>query len=448
MHRDIDLIYQNTSGVEAPALEAGHRALEEYVDFVWKLAQGGNEKGFDYGYYESSVVLPLDGVFRNTLFQKIQEKRNKELRYIVVVGIGGSNLGTLALYRALRGRLETLVNKDSPKIIFIDTVSPPLALQMIDFVNNQISSPEEVLINTISKSGETTETVANFEVIYDALKKRFGDKINERLIFTTDKGSKLWDVAQEKKLDVLEIPEKVGGRYSVLSAVGLFPLGLAGFNVELFWNGAAEMVKRCTNKDVFQNPALISAISTYVHYAKGLNIYNNFYFNPELKTMGKWYSQLMAESVGKEFNLSNQKVNIGITPIVSIGSTDLHPMAQLFFGGPKDKFTQFVHASQKEGSPELPPELFMPELVPNIKGKSIADIMNAIFYGVKIAYLKNGLPYSEIVMHEISEDSLGQYLQLKMIETMYLARLLNVNAFDQPRVEDYKRETREILKKL
>lgn len=446
-HRDIDLIYQNISGVEAPQLEAGQKALDEYIDFVWKLAQG-DENGYDYGYYESLVNLPLDNDFKNGLIQKIHERKNKELKYVMVVGIGGSNLGTMALYRALRGRLDVFLHANDPKIIFVDTVSPPLVAQVIQFLNNEVKEPEEIIINMISKSGETTETVANFEVIYDVLKKRFGDKINERLVFTTDKESKLWNMAEGKKLDLIEIPEKIGGRYSVLSPVGLFPLGLANFNIEVFWNGAAEMVKRCTDRDVFRNPALVSAIITYVHYANGLNIYNSFYFNPELKSLGRWYSQLLAESVAKEHNLRGEKVNVGITPLISIGSTDLHSTATLFLTGPRNKFTQFVHASQREGSPQLPEELFMPGLVENIKGKSIADIMNAIYYGVKIAYLKNSLPHSEIVMYDISEDSLGQYLQLKMLETMYLARLLGVNAFDQPKVEDYKRETREILKKL
>lgn len=445
-HRDIDLIYQNTSGVETSQLEVGQKALGEYVDFVWKLAQG-DEKGFDYSYSESSVNLSLDEGFKSFLLEKIREKRSPELKYVIVVGIGGSNLGTMALYQALRG-IDVFMHEGDAKIIFLDTVSPSLVAQAVNFLSTQINDPNEMLVNVISKSGETTETIVNFEVIYDALKKKFGDKINSRLVFTTDKGSKLWNIAEEKGLDLIEIAGQVGGRYSVFSAVGLFPLGLVGFNVENFWSGAAEMVKRCTDKDVFRNPALVSAIITYVHYAKGLNIYNSFYFNPELKTIGRWYSQLLAESTGKEFNLNNEKVNFGITPLISIGSTDLHSTATLFLSGPKNKFTQFIHASQKENSSSIPSELFMPGLVDNINGKSVADVMGAIYYGVKIAYLKNQLPYSEIAMHEISENSLGQYLQLKMIETMYLARLLGVNAFDQPKVEDYKRETREILKKL
>src|SRR3989338_5423043 len=190
-HRDIDVIYQNTSGVETSQLEVGQKALSEYVDFVWKLAQG-DEKGFDYSYYESSVNLSLDESFKSVLLEKIREKRNPELKYIIVVGIGGSNLGTMALYQALRG-IDVFMHEGMVKIIFLDTVSSSLISQTVNFLNTRINSPEEIIINMISKSGETTEAVANFEAIYDTLKKLFGDKINSCLIFTTDKGSKLWN---------------------------------------------------------------------------------------------------------------------------------------------------------------------------------------------------------------------------------------------------------------
>lgn len=441
-HKDIEIVYQSTAQVENKDFEAGQEALKEYVDFVWKIAQSPK-----YDYPESQVNLPLDDNFKNALLQKVEQKKNKELKHIIVIGIGGSYLGTMALYRSLRGRLGVFLH-DEPKIIFVDTVSSPLVAQVVDFINRQVNSPEEILVNVISKSGETTETVANFEVIYACLKKRFGEKINERIVFTTNKDSKLWAGGLEKGLDMIEVPEKVGGRYSVLSAVGLFPLGLSGFDVLGFWEGAAKMVNRCISRDIHQNPALASAVATYFNYTRGCNIYNSFYFNPELKSLGKWYTQLMAESIAKEKNLVGEKVNIAINPIVSIGSTDLHSMATLFLGEPKNKFTQFIYASQKENSPKVPAELFIPGLVSDIADKDLSDIMSAIYYGVKITYLKHNLPYSEILMHDISEDSLGQYLQLKMCETMYLARLLGVNAFDQPRVEEYKRETREILKKL
>lgn len=442
-HKDIELVYQNTARVGDDELGAGKEKLRDYIDYLSKVSRSMN-----YETPESSINLSLDEKSKQILFEKIKERKNKELKYVIVVGIGGSNLGTMALYRALRGRLDVFLHENDPKMIFADTVSPSLIYQIVDFLNDQVKNPEEVLVNLVSKSGETTETIANFEVIYDVLNKRFGDAAKDRLVFTVAKGTKLWQLAEEKKIDLLEIPQKVSGRYSVLSPVGLFPLGLANFDVVKFLEGASEVVQKCLNHDTYQNPALTSAILTHFHYKQGIKIYNNFYFNPELKSLGKWYTQLMAESIGKEYDVNNQKVNIGITPIVSIGSTDLHPMAQLFFAGPRDKFTQFIYASQRDHSLVVPLELFLSDVVPDIGGKKIVEIMNAIFEGVKIAFYKNGLPYSEIIMHEITEDTLGQYLQLKMIETMFLAKLLGVDAFNQPKVEEYKRETREILKKL
>ena len=441
-HTPIEFIYQDTADIDPVDLGSGEKELHDYIGSMNKVMESGR-----YDEPESSINLSFDENFKKSLLERIKQEKNKELKYIVVVGIGGSNLGTMALYQALRG-MDVFMHDKDPKIIFIDTVSPPLITKTIDFLNNQIDSPEEIIVNMISKSGETTETVANFEIVYNALKKKFGDKADDRLVFTTDKGSKLWNIAESKKLKLLEIPKKVGGRYSVLSASGLFPLGLANFNIEGFWAGAQEMAKRCLNYETYENPALVSAIISAHHYQKGIIINNNFFFNPELKSVGKWYTQLMSESIGREHNLKGEKVNIGITPVVSIGSTDLHSMAQLYLGGRKDKLTQFVYASQKDNAPKVPTDLFMPGLVEDIEGKTVAEIMDAIFYGIKIAYIKNNLPFSEIVMHKISESTLGQYLQLKMMEMMYLAKLLGVNAFDQPKVEDYKRETREILKKL
>ena len=166
IHRDIDIIYQQTSLVETSDIELCRDNMKEYVDFVYKVVSEVN-----YDYSESSINLPLDNTFKTYLLEKIKERRNPELKYVVVIGIGGSNLGTMALYRALRGRLDVLLHENDPKIVFVDTVSPPLVAQVVEFLNNSVNSPEEVIVNMISKSGETTETVANFEVIYNVLKK-------------------------------------------------------------------------------------------------------------------------------------------------------------------------------------------------------------------------------------------------------------------------------------
>jgi glucose-6-phosphate isomerase len=152
----------------------------------------------------------------------------------------------------------------------------------------------------------------------------------------------------------------------------------------------------------------------------------------------------MGESIGKEKDTKGNKVNSGITPTVSTGSTDLHSMAQLYIGGPKDKVTTFVYANTNNDI-LVPEDQLMQGLVEGIQNKPAKQIMNAILEGTKIAYKNVEHPYMEILLDDLNEYSLGEFLQFKMIEMMYLGKLLNVNTFDQPNVEDYKKETKKIL---
>jgi glucose-6-phosphate isomerase len=301
-----------------------------------------------------------------------------------------------------------------------------------------------VIVNGISKSGTTTETIANFEVILNLL-RRHKTRYRDCVVVTSDKESKLWSLATEKGFDILEIPEKVGGRYSVLSSVGLFPLGLLGVDIERLLAGAKDARDLCLQQNIEENPAAISSVVQFLHYKKGKNIFDLFLFSNDLESLGKWYRQLMAESLGKKFNLLREKVNVGITPTVSIGSTDLHSVAQLYLGGPYDKFTTFVSVEKDKSVLNVPQLEGYSELVAGIQGKSLKNIMNAILEGTKTAFRKDRRPFVEILLPDKSEYSIGQFLQFKMIETMYIGYLLNVNPFNQPSVESYKKETRRIL---
>ncbi|MDA1334515.1 MAG: hypothetical protein O2794_00670, partial [bacterium] len=233
-------------------------------------------------------------------------------------------------------------------------------------------------------------------------------------------------------------------RYSTFSPVGLFPLMCAGIDVKKMLEGAARMRERCltyTN----DNPALISAVILFLYNQKNIRINNNFYFNTELESLGKWYRQLMGESLGKGVNNNGDLIHAGITPTVALGSLDLHAMAQLYLSGPHDKLTTFLYAENNKEGLKVPKRLMFPGLVEGIAGRDMTHIMDAIYGGAIAAYKKNNLPFMEIIFDEIHEDSIGQYLQMKMMEMMYLAKLLGINAFDQPNVEDYKAETRKLL---
>ncbi|HLD45088.1 MAG TPA: glucose-6-phosphate isomerase, partial [bacterium] len=230
----------------------------------------------------------------------------------------------------------------------------------------------------------------------------------------------------------------VGGRYSVLSAVGLFPLALSGVDIKHLLAGARDAVNDCTNKSLKTNRALCSAIVSFINYTKGHSVHNTFLFAPELESLGKWYRQLMAESLGKDGK--------GLAPLVSIGSTDMHSLAQLFYGGANNAITTIVTAPAN-GSVKVPKKLIFPGLVEHLEGKSLEELMNAISTGTTTTYKKLKRPVVSIAFEKLNAYELGYYLQFRMIEIMYLAKLMDVDAFDQPMVEGYKKETKVLLKK-
>jgi len=391
----------------------------------------------------ASLNLVSDEDALKKIKELISKKRELNPACIVVVGIGGSNLGTIAVQEAILGKLFNQLEPDV-RILYADTVDSDLIEDIKQIIETMLNQGKNVLINGVSKSGGTTETMANFKVLVDLVQK-YRSNVNEYVIVTTDKDSKFWNYANKHGFDVLEIPKKVGGRFSVFSPAGLFPLGIIGINIDTILKGAADMRNRCLSSDILQNPASLSATLKYIHHKKGINIDNKFLFSTDLESFGKWYRQLMGESIGKEYNINNEQIFEGITPTVSIGSTDLHSMAQLYLGGPYDKFTTFISVEQNKSQIEIPDDIEFSSLVEGINGKYLQNIMDAILQGTKIAFKKGNRPFSEIFLPDKSEHSIGQLLQLMMMEMMYLGALLNVDPFNQPNVEEYKVETRRIL---
>lgn len=419
-------------------LQDMRRAAKRLHPYLRKLHAAARDRA--YGSPESSMFLARDERLVDEVLRTAKRAASKKPKYVIVVGIGGSNLGTKAVYDATRGFFDVLEPARFPKILFADTTHPEFLVRLNALLRRH--RPEEILVNVISKSGGTTETVVNADVIVGELGKR-SKKTSERVVVTTDHGSKLWNLAERLGMERLAVPERVGGRFSVLSAVGLFPLAAAGMDIAALRAGAAKMIDGCLGDSVVTNPALASALVQWSHWKRGRGIHDLFFFNPELESLGKWVRQLVGESLGKERDLDGDRVNAGITPTVSIGSTDLHSVGQLYLGGPKDKLTTFVRFPQ-DPSVKTPKRGTFP-LVSGVHGIPVASATDAIQRGVKRAYEKKGLPYMDIELPDGSPKSLGSFLQFKMIEVMLLGQLMNVNAFDQPNVELYKQETRRIL---
>lgn len=405
------------------------KKLESYIAHCKQVVETK-----DYLSLEASLCVPSDEIIMKEARQMCEKKKTKELKYNIVIGIGGSNLGTKAIYDALFGSVDNLQPERNPKMYFLDSIDPKATQALVDFIHKHATKSDEFIISIISKSGTNTEPLVNAEILLGTLKTKFSNW-KERCVIITDENSKLWNEGKSMGIDVLSIPKQVGGRYSVFTAVGLFPLIMNGINIDLVLKGAQEMREECLSlKD---NNAANSSIFHYLNMLKGKSIHNSFYFHPELESLGKWYRQLVGESIGKEGK--------GITPMVSIGSVDHHSMVQLYWGGPSDKTTEIVYAKKSE-SCSVPQDLVFPSLS-KTQGKNTSEIVSAIRQGTVIAYQKQNQPYFEVIFEEINEYELGAYMQYKMMEIMYLAHLMEIKAFDQPQVELYKIETRKILER-
>ncbi len=315
----------------------------------------------------------------------------KDSKYIFVVGIGGSDLASKAVWNAM-----TLHKPDmDKKIFFLESPDAREYEEVENFVKNEIKNIEDMVLIAISKSGKTAETLEAFNKTYEILENKFDENIKKRAIIISTKNSPLWQIAEEKNIEKIEWEGNVGGRFSAFTVAHTTVLSIAGLDTDAFVAGSKEKKEEEAKhlaENIFQN------------YKNGFNILDFFIFNSELEDLGKWCRQLIAESLAV------------ITPTVSIGPTDLHSMLELYLGGPKNRFTIFI-LSLKENK---------------------NNINQAAFENVTNAYQKAGLPFIKYEMPEINEKELGSFMAFMMATTIELAKLLGVNPYDQPAVEEYK----------
>jgi glucose-6-phosphate isomerase len=401
--------------------------LAGYVTF---LKERVGRDDFDHG--EDSLNVPFDTSIFSDIKHFVEDTRSDKLKYVFVIGIGGSNLGPRALYNALKIPGGT-------QAVWIDTVDEANLDNVFEIIKGT-SDKEEIAVVISSKSGKTTETLVNAGNILNFFEEKYKD-IYDRVAVVTDKDSSLDVWADEHRVERFHIPTVVGGRFSVFTAVGMLPLLLLGHDVTEIVRGAQEAVENFS-EEAF---AVESARAIFVSHKDGKNILDTFLFKPELEDYGKWYRQLIAESLGKERDIENKTVYAGITPTVSIGSTDLHSVGQLYIGGPRDKVSMFV--SSRENDLMKISKHSISRDVSFVHGKKVGSINKAILDGVIEVYGKNNFPFIHIEFEENKMRELGYIMQSLMIQTMVLGFLMNINAFNQPNVESYKTVTRDILKR-
>lgn len=416
------------AGVGRATIEKHAKKLAPYVKQLREVVAR-----HEWGASEASLNLPTDHATRVAVEAVRKKFVFPDLRWVVVVGIGGSSLGTEAIYEAIMGRFDRVTGR-YPKLLCLDTCDPT----SIETATELLSSlaPSQFVCVFVSKSGTTTETLVNIQALCDA----WGKKVpRDRFVVISGDGSPLTAWAKENRVSWLPIPEKVGGRFSALSAVGLLPLSLLvpGAWHELL-DGARTMVDRCVaTHQAEKNPAVTSAAVLFAHTEAGMAFSDLFLFEPSLRALGLWYRQLFGESIGKTTK--------ALIPTVSVGSTDLHSVGQWYLGGPNNGVTTFVSVKKSGEESPLRDGPFS-AVVPGLSGKKPSEVMHAILSGTMRAYSERKRPFMHVEFDSVSMREVGAFMQFKMIEEMLLARLMKINAFDQPAVESYKEHTRQLLK--
>ncbi|HXK37609.1 MAG TPA: hypothetical protein VJ579_00890 [Candidatus Paceibacterota bacterium] len=384
-------------------------------------------------YKEQIEVLrvPFDGMMLSESSRMAQKMNTSSLRVVFVVGIGGSSLGTRAITEALNTRGKFT------EIVFLESLSGH-KLSEIQARCMSLHSADEFVINIISKAGATTETIANFSILTNFLSHISGWQ--KRVVVTTTSSSELAKLAQAEKYELLYMPQVISGRYSVFTPVGLFPLVLCGYPVQDILEGARD-VQQLLNSPHDPTRRLVEDILGSMQ--NGGHIIDFFFFNAELEDLGKWGRQLYAESLGKTFDRSGREVHTGITPTVSIGSEDLHSMVQLYYGGPRDRITLLL--PPLGGDKHVVPHHPFTKLVPGIDSRTTDEINTAIYTGVAAAFRSNKIPFGEATFPGLNAHMIGAFMQWQMQTVATLAEALNICAFDQPNVEDYKKVTHSLL---
>jgi len=352
-------------------------------------------------------------------------EKYSEYKNIALIGIGGSNLWTIAIHEALGKTAEKHIE-------FFDTVDSEATERWISMFEEKLKKWERCVIIVISKSGTTTETLALADILYKRLFLRFREYIS--IVTLSDPHSKLDTLAQTEWWERLHIPPMVGGRYSVLSSVGIFPLELLGYDTNELIRWAREIIELYLQNPT-DSPINERARLLYNSFAAGRNIHEHWFFSKKLESLGKWYRQLLAESIGK---VQADWTSVGITPSTAIGTTDLHSIAQLNLAHTGDKVISIVWLKGQESTLLKVSNSPFTSILPNIVWKEHTTIMQAALLWFEKAVWEKNIPHTVEYLEDNRAYDIGRWMASRMLEVALLGEMFWVNPFDQPNVEDYK----------
>lgn len=384
--------------------------------------------------YQDDLIKELKG---------LKEEQQGVWDNLVVLGIGGSALGGIALHRGLHHPFYNLLSREErggyPRLFFADNIDPEGFHALLNTIDLK-----RTLFNVISKSGETAETMSQFLIVHNLLKKHLGEgKYDKHLIITTDREKgRLREILQKEHFLSFIIPDGVGGRFSLLTPVGLLPAAMTGIDIEELLAGAAFMDQKCQNEEVWENPAYMLSTLLYLSdVQKGKSMCVFMPYVDALKDVADWFRQLWAESLGKRFSLTGEVVETGPTPIKALGVTDQHSQLQLYIEGPCNKVIMFAKVKSYQYEVPIPKDYSEIEGVGYLGGHSLSELIQAERKATEQALTNNKRPNLTITLPAVNAFTLGQLFFLLEVATAFAGALYGINPFDQPGVEEGKRFT-------
>ncbi len=407
-----------------------YRALVALNGFK-KIGEAGGQVGFPH--------LPFHAEVAKDILEFSSGVRGS-FDTVCLVGIGGSALGAWALDCGLRGPhpIQKAFSAKNPRLVILDNADPSFVVAALDSMN-----PKKTFVVVTAKSGSTAETVSTFLIVRDWLKRKIGRKARNRIAAVTTIGrGDLDSLAEREGYRKFGIPVNVGGRFSVLSPVGMLPAALIGLDVRKILKGAMAITHDCWQQDLKTNLALRAALLHYLVWTlKQKPIQVAFPYSNRLWGTAFWFRQLWAESLGKAKERSGDLVHAGQTPIAALGATDQHSQVQLYIEGPNDKAFTFWAVEKYPETGKIPRAGMKLDSFNYLEGQNLAKLIDTERQSTAAALVEAGRPNCTFTLGRIDEEHLGAFLQLMEFETAFMGELLNINAFDQEGVELGKRFT-------
>lgn len=427
-------------GIAPAELKAASSRMADLTDRLASMDEHGETRwrGLCHDPMRKEHLAAVNQVVAQTNAHFEANSKGKRCKHLIVLGIGGSALGNIALQNALKEHVHNLTpcsHRVGPRLYVLDNVDPHFVGDLMRHLEIKDPGLAHTAVNVISKSGETAETAAQFMIFRDWLKSHLGEAYRRHIVAITDPSrGTMRSIVDDEGYATLPVPDGVGGRFSVLSPVGLFSAAMCGIDIESLLSGAAAMDLRCRLREIDSNPAAALAwlLVEFARRGKGNHVLMP-YCNA-LYSLADWYRQLWAESLGKRVDLQGKEVFAGATPIKALGTTDQHSQVQLYREGPNDKVIGFAEVQQWERDVTIPRSLNV-DAIAYLQGHTLGELIAAEKRATEYALVESERPNFTITLPRLSAHHVGEFIQLWEVITAYAGLLLNINAYDQPAVE-------------